>query len=234
MPAVKKAVKAVKAEAKREREWDLERAATWCKANNKKARCREVTAEFPNVSQSALRRRLEQKVVIGKANEAKMLRTYDEEDQLVRWLRQCKAGGQPKKRTQISAKIVHFLKLRRAQNRRLKHGRARVKFSPATTKTLVRGEVSALWFVDFFARNSHRLSSKPRKKVKSQRAGMKNEEAIEDHFEGKFGLSKELLDAKIMHPETARDHEGRERGGKGFAPGCVRPLQDRTRLPMQL
>ena len=112
MPTVKKAVTAVKAEVKRERERDLERAATWRKANNKKARCREVTAEFPNVSQSALRRRLEQKVVIGKPNEAKMLLTYDEEDQLVRWLRQCKAGGQPKKRTQISAKIVHFLKLK--------------------------------------------------------------------------------------------------------------------------
>ena len=96
MPNQNKAITAAKAEAKRARERDLERAATWCRINNKKARCKEVTDLFPNVSQSALRRRLELQLVAGKSNEGNMLLTYDEEDQLVRWLRQCKAGGKPK------------------------------------------------------------------------------------------------------------------------------------------
>ena len=53
MPNQTKAITAAKAAAKRARERDLQRAATWCRINNKKARCKEVTDLFPNVSQSA-------------------------------------------------------------------------------------------------------------------------------------------------------------------------------------
>uniref|UniRef100_A0A7S3NNK5 DDE-1 domain-containing protein n=1 Tax=Aureoumbra lagunensis TaxID=44058 RepID=A0A7S3NNK5_9STRA len=155
-------------------------------------------AEFISVQQ--LKDRLNGKVtfnadgIIHQRKDQSLL-TPIEEASLVKWIQDCNTARNAKSRYEIGLKIREILKARYIQNK--KGGRKHVEFNEFSKNVYLGAMPSKRFFTGFFGRHPE-ISLKRQEKLEAKRASMTNEDMVEEHFRGVYGMIAELKDAGIM------------------------------------
>ena len=196
-------------DTKRTKIKQFQEAETWCKSNNKGARAcltanphlSKSSGEGGLISRGALEARLKGVVHTGKEYGMCSLLTELEEAQLVKWLIDCNLGRNGKNMVEIGHKVRDILLVRAARNRL--GGRNVIPLSRHAQAIATGGGFpSQTWFARFFSWHGELLDLRKEQKIDSARAAVANEETLEEHFNGIWGLREELVDAGIM---DARD-----------------------------
>ena len=119
-----------------------------------------------------------------------------EEKELVTWINDCALSQAGKYREQIAEKVREILKMRHKMNKR--GGRLNVPLSKPAARVVLGGVVTKDWFNHFFARNMDKIKWYVPQHIDTQRAASNTEEAVEAHFEGRYGLRQELSESWIQ------------------------------------
>jgi len=184
-------------------------AEDWCRKHNKgAAKCLAANPHLDSrmrrrglVKKSTLEDRLKGRVMTGHEYASRTILTELEESELVQWLVACNLGRAGKTMADIGHKVREILLVRHARNHL--GGRASIPFTAEAKKILTgMGFPSQSWFSRFFAAHGNLIERKVAQKVDGKRAAAANEETVDEHFNGVWGLRAELIDAGIMDPST--------------------------------
>ena len=122
------------------KERQLQLAVSYCKENN----CRGFAAISEGIcpdikDQRTINRRLDGKVTTGKEKQYCRILTNEEEDILVKFIKNKNRALQPVNRKELNKVIIQMLKLRDATNK-MKGGRKYIPLSPAAQTAVLKGD----------------------------------------------------------------------------------------------
>lgn len=125
-----------------------------------------------------------------------MVLTPKEESDLVDWLISSNLARDGKDNSQIADKVVEI--------------------SKAAARIIKGGTLSKHWFARFYSTHRARLAFKVPQPMDKKRAAVSNDESVDEHFEGEFGLRVELQDAyrKDGDPDFWTDKPIMDENGK--------------------
>ena len=136
-------------------------AVEYCEANNCRGKKALSTGKFPLVKDhKTIARRLDGDIVPGQEKSHVTILLPEEEECLVRYATNKARAMQPLKRKPMTDLIINTLKIRQANNKKMKGGRKFVKLSIPATNALKKGRVSKFFWQRFEAKFEKVLSQK--------------------------------------------------------------------------
>ncbi len=201
-PAKKtKAAAEDRAQRQQEKREQYKEAEEFCAREGVGSRaCITANPHLNLINHASLQERLTGKVVTGAEYSKACILTKLENDQLVQYLIDQNAARNGQSFAQIADKVQDILKVHQARNRL--GGRGKIALSPEASSIASGASLpSKSWFLRFFAKNKDRLSPKVPHAMEAKRAAVANEETVEEHFNGVYGLIAELKAAGIMDEE---------------------------------
>ena len=138
-------------QARRERYEQYKEALQYCKDNGCGAKDAIKTGQWNDVQVQALQQRLKGHVVNGAEDETRSLLLFVEEQQLMKWIKECGDNMMGRNRPDVQAKILEILKERKGRLRATR-GKGYTKLSTAAQDLLERSipTIHSHWFQRFY------------------------------------------------------------------------------------
>eukprot|EP00968_Pinguiococcus_pyrenoidosus_P020480 scaffold2410_cov435-Pinguiococcus_pyrenoidosus.AAC.1 len=128
--------------------------------------------------------------------DGRYLLTYLEELQLVRWINAQALACDARTRTQITAKVREILKLRRRNNRR--GGRRSQRLGKKALRVITGEPLGQSFFTRLFAAHRETIKWVRPDAEDLKRSLAANEDVVQAHFRGKYGVLNALEQAGIL------------------------------------
>jgi hypothetical protein len=219
-------------QARRDRYEQYKEALQYCKDNGCGAKAAIKAGQWNDVHFKALQQRLNGHVVNGAEDESRSLLLFVEEQQLMKWMKECGDNMMGRNRPDVQAKILEILKERKGRLRAAR-GKGYTKLSTAAQDLLEKSipTMHSHWFQRFYGFWHFEISEKAEQSVDKKRVAKYTETTVKRHFNAPAGLKSTFIKHGIMDPATGAirdprrvlnrdempqslDYSGGKKGGK--------------------